>query len=199
MLDLLFSTNSFQMVTGNHDEAVLALKYGQLYPKSHVHAKLHHQWIADQLDNQLAEQLRKLPRELTFKRNDFNFLITHYPFKQGKKESPISEDPFLPIIVNPALELIEQAFDSNSYDFIGFGHHHILHHFKSDKTHYVNPGALGCSTMAKAHYAIAYKENHKVQVEFKCVPYDRQRLIRAYNELNIPDSAFLMKAFHGIS
>jgi hypothetical protein len=27
----------------------------------------------------------------------------YYPFKQGKKESPISEDPFMPIISEPNL------------------------------------------------------------------------------------------------
>ncbi|MDR7074919.1 metallophosphoesterase family protein [Fictibacillus barbaricus] len=199
VLELLFSLPSIHMVTGNHDEAVLALKYDQPYPESHAHAKLHHQWIADQLNHELAEQLKKLPREIAFNHVDISFLITHYPFKQGKKESPISEDPFQPIMGNPTLELIEQAFGTHSNDFIGFGHHHIGHDFKGEMTHYVNPGALGCSSTAEARYALIYVDNHKVRVEFKSVPYDRQRLIKAYKELQIPDSDFLMKAFHGIS
>jgi predicted phosphodiesterase len=187
------------MVTGNHDEAVLSLKYNQPYPESHAHARLHHQWIADRLNHELAKQLKNLPRDISFIRDDISFLITHYPFKQGKKESPISEDPFLAIIRNPTLELIEQAFGAHSYDFITFGHHHILHDFKGEITHFVNPGALGCSTTAEARYALIYVDNHKVHVVFKSVPYDRQRLIKAYKEHHIPDSVFLMKAFHGIS
>jgi predicted phosphodiesterase len=199
VLQLLFELPSVQMVTGNHDEAVLALKFGHTYPESHAHAKLHHQWVADELQDKFADQLNKLPRELAFTVNDLRFFITHYPFKQEKKESPISEDPFLPIISQPSLELIEKAFEHHSYDFIGFGHHHILHNFKNNKTHFVNPGALGCHTIAEARYALIYEDNHRVHVELKSVPYDRSRLIKAYQEQDIPDSSFLMKVFHGIS
>jgi predicted phosphodiesterase len=196
VLRLLFELPAVQMVTGNHDEAVLALKSGDIYPQSHSRARKHHEWIADQLENDLAEKLKQVPRELEFSINHLRFLITHYPFKQGKKESPISEDPFMPIISSPSLDLIESAFGSHSFDFIGFGHHHILHDFNTSSTHYVNPGALGCHTAAAARYALVYED---LRVEFKRVPYDRRRLIEAYKEQGIPDSEFLMKAFHGIS
>lgn len=46
VLRLLFSRTDVSMVTGNHDEAVLALLTGAEYPKSHAETKLHHQWIA---------------------------------------------------------------------------------------------------------------------------------------------------------
>ncbi len=49
VLQRLFNLPSIKMVTGNHDEAVLALKYGLSHPKSHSHARQHHHWIADQL------------------------------------------------------------------------------------------------------------------------------------------------------
>jgi predicted phosphodiesterase len=199
VLERLFSMSSLQMVTGNHDEAVLALKYGHPYPESHSHAKEHHQWIADQLDDHLGKKLRKLPRELTFTEDHFRYLITHYPFKQGKKESPISEDPFMPIISEPDLEKIQQLFsDGSQNDFIGFGHHHILHNFKSERTHFINPGALGCHSIAEARYALVYTNEKEIHVEFKSVPYDRTQLFKAYKELDMPESAFLMKAFHNI-
>jgi predicted phosphodiesterase len=197
VLERLFSITSLQMVTGNHDEAVLALKYGRPYPASHSHAKEHHQWIADQLNDQLAEKLIMLPRELTFIEDNSRFLITHYPFKQGKKESPISEDPFMPIVSAPDLNAIEQLFNEESkFDFIGFGHHHIQHNFKNEKTHFVNPGALGCHSIAEARYALVYTNKKKIHVEYKNGPYDRTRLFKAYKELDMPESAFLMKAFH---
>ena len=184
VLERLFNTTSLQMITGNHDEAVLALKYGRPYPESHSHAKKHHQWIADQLDNQLAKKLITLPRELTFIEDHLRFLITHYPFKQGKKESPISEDPFMPIISEPNLNAIEELFNEEStFDFIGFGHHHILHNFKSERTHFVNPGALGCHALAEARYALVYANEKEIHVEFK-------------SQLDVPESAFLMRAFH---
>lgn len=196
VLEFLFSLPSIHMVTGNHDEAVLALKYGQPYPESHSHAKKHHQWIADRLNDQLAEKVTNIPRELTFTEDHFRFFITHYPFKQGKKESPISEDPFMPILSKPDLNSIGHLFNKETnFDFIGFGHHHILHNYKSEKTHFVNPGSLGCHSIAEARYALVYSNDKKIHIEFKSVPYDRTKLFKTYEELNVPEAAFLMKVF----
>ncbi|MFG6497623.1 metallophosphoesterase family protein [Fictibacillus sp. UD] len=197
VLELLFNLPSVDMVIGNHDEAVLSLKFGLPYPESHFHAKKHHQWIANHLEDRYANKLHKLPRELKFVQENIRFLITHYPFKRGKKESPISEDPFMPIISQPDTKSMHALFGhSLPYDFIGFGHHHIVHDFKIDQTHFVNPGALGCNAQAEARYALVYEEDQKILVEYNSVPYDRTNLFKAYRELQVPDGAFLMKAFH---
>ncbi|MBN3552803.1 metallophosphoesterase family protein [Fictibacillus nanhaiensis] len=198
VLERLFNLPSIMMVTGNHDEAVLALKYGLSHPKSHSHAKQHHQWIADQLKDAYAHTLSTLPRELTFEEDGFRFLITHYPFKEGKKESSISEDPFMPIISEPDSIAMKELFkESLVNDFIGFGHHHIVHDYKINQTHLVNPGALGCNKVAEARYAIVYKtDEQELSIDYKSVPYDQTRLFKAYNELEVPDGPFLMKAFH---
>ncbi len=62
VLRLLFSRTDVSMVTGNHDEAVLALLTGAEYPKSHAETKLHHQWIAKHLDPSFIPLLKGLPR-----------------------------------------------------------------------------------------------------------------------------------------
>ncbi|MBY6038294.1 metallophosphatase family protein [Fictibacillus nanhaiensis] len=200
VLEVMFSLPSIKMVTGNHDEAVLALKFKQPYPESHDHAKKHHQWCSDRIHFDLAIQLLKLPRELDFTVENRKFLITHYPFKHGKKESPISEDPFLPIVREPSLETMQLFFnDRSAYDFIGFGHHHIRHDFINDSTFFVNPGALGCNTVAEARYALVYGDEQGIKVVFRDIRYDRSRLIKAYKEQDVPDASFLLKAFHSIS
>ncbi|MCM3733985.1 metallophosphoesterase family protein [Fictibacillus nanhaiensis] len=88
------------------------------------------------------------------------------------------------------------SFYEAQNDFIGFGHHHILHDFKSERTHFVNPGSLGCHSVAEARYALVYCSEWKIRVEFKSVPYARTRLFKAYKELNVPAAAFLMEVFH---
>ncbi|WP_243458153.1 metallophosphoesterase [Sporosarcina sp. Te-1] len=50
VLSTLFARQDISMVTGNHDEAVLALLTGEVYPQSHSHAKEHHQWIEERMD-----------------------------------------------------------------------------------------------------------------------------------------------------
>ncbi len=139
-----------------------------------------------------------LPRELVFEEEGFRFLITHYPYKEGKKESSISEDPFMPIISEPDSLVMKELFKhSLTHDFIGFGHHHILHDFKVDQTHIVNPGALGCNKVAEARYAIVYiTDEQELRIEFKSIPYDQTNLFKTYRDLEVPDGPFLMKAFH---
>jgi predicted phosphodiesterase len=198
VLERLCNLPSIKMVTGNHDESILALKYGLPHPKSHWHAKQHHQWIADQLTDTYAHILSTLPRELIFEEEGFRFLITHYPYKQGKKESSISEDPFMPIVSKPDSLAMKELFKGLfTYDFIGFGHHHILHDFKVNQTLLVNPGALGCNKVAEARYAIIYIADEKeLKIEFKSVAYDQTNLFKTYRELEVPDGPFLMRAFH---
>lgn len=82
------------------------------------------------------------------------------------------------------------------YDFIGFGHHHIVHDFKIDQTHFVNPGALGCNAQAEARYALVYAAGDTLYIEYKSVPYNRTNLLIAYRSLQVPDGPFLIKAFH---
>jgi hypothetical protein len=50
VLQALFSREDMTYVSGNHDEAVLALIKGEAYPESHFHSKLHHEWIAERMD-----------------------------------------------------------------------------------------------------------------------------------------------------
>ncbi|MBO1912562.1 metallophosphoesterase family protein, partial [Microvirga sp. 3-52] len=43
VLELLFSRDDISMITGNHDEAVLAIIKGEPHPLSHPHVKEHHE------------------------------------------------------------------------------------------------------------------------------------------------------------
>ena len=65
VLEILFARVDISMITGNHDEAILALLTGKEHPPSHAHAKAHHQWIADNMDSSYISKLEKLPRKIT--------------------------------------------------------------------------------------------------------------------------------------
>ncbi|CDQ17818.1 Calcineurin-like phosphoesterase superfamily domain-containing protein [Halobacillus karajensis] len=63
--ETLFSHENVQLVTGNHDEAVMALIKGSVYPKSREKVKAHHQWIADRLTSEYKKAISRLSRFLT--------------------------------------------------------------------------------------------------------------------------------------
>jgi len=77
VLKILFARNDVSMITGNHDEAVLALLKGEEHPLSHSHAREHHQWIADNIDKGFIPKLEQLPLSITLTTGGKSVLFIH--------------------------------------------------------------------------------------------------------------------------
>jgi predicted phosphodiesterase len=196
VLDILFNREDLSMITGNHDEGVLALIHGQPYPKSHEDTRSHHQWIADRLDQTFVAQLDSLPRMIDTTLMGHSILFTHYRIEQGKLSAPFYNDPFSPI-VQPTLEAMKKLFADCHQELIFFGHHHPTHYFKSEHSIYLNPGSLGCAPDPYARYAIVTLTLERIGISLHKAAYDNQDFLRSYARLNVPDGEFLIKAFHG--
>lgn len=196
VLGMLFERDDLSMITGNHDEAVLALAAGRDYPRSHLHVLAHHQWIADRMDARFIRKLEKLPRMIRERFNGGRVLFTHYHMQERKIESPISEDPFSQI-VDPSLDNAEQLFKGYDESLICFGHHHPQHFFCTGRTIYLNPGALGCTPTPEAPYAIIDSKSKGFDIEIKQASYDNEAFLRAYEELQVPERNFILRVFHG--
>lgn len=197
VLQLLFARDDVSMITGNHDEAILALVKGEEHPASHAHAREHHQWIANRLDKGFVSKLEQLPRIIHKTIENKSILFTHYHIEKGKLNAHISKDPFSKI-VEPSLESLSSLFSGCSEDLICFGHHHPIHFFEGNKTIFLNPGSLGCNVKPTAPYSIVEIEKNKVSVVFKEAPYNRTKFLASYELLQVPARDFLLKVFHGI-
>jgi predicted phosphodiesterase len=64
------------------------------------------------------------------------------------------KNQFVPIDQQLTIEKLDELYKTFEVDVVCFGHHHILHHFKSKERLYINPGALGCYHKPLAPYAI---------------------------------------------
>ncbi|WP_342558940.1 metallophosphoesterase family protein [Metasolibacillus sp. FSL K6-0083] len=193
VLQLLSMLPHCEIVSGNHDEGVLAIARKQPYPKSHAAIREHHEWIAQQLDTVFIPFLQQLPRTLDRMLNSQRFLFTHYALKGAN--IPFHHDPFASIH-EPSLENMEKMFSGYPiYNCICFGHHHPQHYFKNNKTIYINPGALGCSNKNKAKYAICTIDT-SIHWDFIEVAYDYAQYIEDFKQTNIPDKEFILQAFY---
>ena len=197
VLHLLFAREDLSMITGNHDEAILALLKGEEHPKSHAHARAHHQWIADRMDKSFIHKLDELPRTIERTIENKSILFTHYHIEKSKIHAHISQDPFSKI-VEPSIENLTSLFNEHREDLICFGHHHPLHFFEGHETIFLNPGSLGCSIKSTAPYAIVEIVKGKINIEFKEATYDKRKFLASYNLLQVPERDFLLKIFHGI-
>ena len=196
VLDILFARDDISMITGNHDEAVLALLKGETYPQSLSPIKEHHLWIADKIDKQFISKLEQLPRTIQTTIEGKQILFTHYHIEQEKLTAHISEDPFSPI-VDPSLDQLTALFKGNEEDLICFGHNHPLHFFKNDQTIYLNPGALGCNSKPTAPYATVEIARDNIEVQLAEASYDNTNFLRSYELLKVPAREFIVKIFHG--
>nr|WP_269136014.1 metallophosphoesterase family protein [Sporosarcina cyprini] len=173
VLYTLFERDDISMVTGNHDEAVLALLTDNEYPLSHLHAREHHQWM-----------------------DGHSLLFTHYHIDPNKLTAPISQDPFSRI-VEPSLSHVAALFRDNKEALICFGHHHPVHFFSNETTIYLNPGSLGCNSRPTAPYAIVEMTPLRIEVHLEEAVYDNTTFLASYEELQVPQREFLLRAFHG--
>jgi putative phosphoesterase len=196
VLGMLFARKDVSMITGNHDEAILALAKGEEYPQSHIHVKEHHQWILDRLDQSFIPKLEQLPRLLNVTIDCYSILMIHYQIENSKLDVHISRDHFSSI-VEPSTENMETLFFDKKADLICFGHHHPLHYFTGKDTVYLNPGSLGCNHKPLAPYAIITVINNVVDVSLKEAAYDNTAFLKSYHTLQVPERDFILKVFHG--
>ncbi|MDM5329927.1 metallophosphoesterase family protein [Neobacillus sp. CF12] len=196
VLETLFARTDVSMITGNHDEAVLALLKGEEHPLSHSHAKEHHQWIADKMDKGFISKLEVLPRTISQTIEGKSILFIHYHIKRAKLNDHISQDPFSRI-VEPGLDNLTSLFEGYEEDLICFGHHHPLHFFEGDNTIFLNPGSLGCNSKPTAPYSIVNIEKDKLVVSLEEVAFDNTRFLESYERLQVPERDFLINVFHG--
>lgn len=193
VLEQLLTRKNTYIVTGNHDEAIVAIAKSEEHPYSHRHIKNHHTYLAERIEPQFIQKLAALPRTLEHVISGKFILFTHYGIKKGLEFSPIAQDPFCSI-VEPTTENMEKMFGQH-YDAVFFGHHHPHHHIQN-QTLYSNPSALGCQHTAIAPYAIV-TIGDVVEVDYLQVKYDREHYIEKFKQSNVPEKEFILKTFYG--
>lgn len=189
VLELLFSRDDISFVLGNHDEAILDIIAGR-EPYSKKNERDHHEWIASHLNRKFLPYLLTIPTTIEAEYNGKKIFFVHYHLDEN--------GDFLPVDYEPAIETLDFLYRESTADIVCFGHHHVIHHYKTKKRLYLNPCSLGCYPKPLASYAImSIGENGEIGVTFKEVPYDNKEFLLGYNRLNVPDSEYILKMFHG--
>ncbi|WP_226037173.1 metallophosphoesterase family protein [Aquibacillus saliphilus] len=196
VLEILFARTDLSMITGNHDEAVLALVNEQEYPRSHLHIYPHHDWIASRIDKAYISKLATLPRFINKTVNNKSLFFIHYHIEKRKINKHISDDPFS-TIVEPSLENMEKLFTKSNQQLICFGHHHPVHHFSNNQSIFLNPGSLGCHDQPTARFGTVTIDGDDIKVNLHQIAYDNNDFLKSYNKLKVPERQFILDVFHG--
>lgn len=195
VLEVVTNRDDMTYISGNHDEAIMAVAHNEPYPESLKNKFYeHHQWIVEHLDTKYYNFLDGLQREVTQEIEGLNFYFTHYRILEENMKQHISEDPFEPII-DPSLEHVHGLFNGIDADFVTFGHNHVLHHFDDIETIYFNPGSVGLNNGAYAVYGIVEVNNGAINVERVKVPYDNQPFLDGFDEKDVPGKQLIFESF----
>lgn len=188
VLQILFSRKDISFVIGNHEEELIAILEGE-ESDSQGGERVHHEWLAKRLDKRLLPKLKAMPKEIAAEHEGHKVLFTHYHLD--------SEQRFLPIDAEPAVEKLEQLYKESPFDLVCFGHHHPVHHFSSAQRIYLNPGSLGCYDKPFARYAIVEFTAKEINVALEQALYDNRDFLLGYEQLNVPEKEFILNVFHG--
>ncbi|EKN70836.1 metallophosphoesterase [Neobacillus bataviensis LMG 21833] len=189
VLNLLLSHDNVSYVMGNHDEAIIDILAGR-EPYSRKKEKEHHEWIAAHLDRKYLPFLLSLPTTLSAEYNGKHLFLIHYHLDE--------RGTFLPVDYEPTDKKLDFLYRASNADIVCFGHHHVIHHFKTKKRLYLNPGSLGCYHKPLASYTILTIGNRgEMNIVFREVPYENKEFLQGYIRLNVPDSDYFLKTFHG--
>lgn len=189
VLEQLSSRDNVTYVKGNHEEAILNIVNGD-EPGSSGEERAHHYWIAKKMDERYISFLQHMPKSFRETINGKKLLFVHYHLD--------SDEKFLPIDKEPSSTRLDEIYKNDEADLVCFGHHHILHHFKSSSRIYLNPGALGCNHKAVATYALVrVRDDGDIACTVKEVPYTNSNFLKGYFDKNVPGKKTLVSIFHG--
>lgn len=196
VLEALLEINNLSMITGNHDEAVLALLKGEPYPKSRESVIPHHRWIAERINKSNISKLEELPRFIDLTIYGQKLHLIHYPMNQQVKFAHISKDPFDQSGM-PSQKNFSCINGLDEYSLICFGHDHSKHHFICNKKTFYNPGSLGCSNQPYARYGIVEIDSNSFRIEQRYVPYDFASYVKEIKQSTMPRKEIILGIYEG--
>lgn len=187
-LERLLNLPRCRCVMGNHD-AWFADGLLSPQPPWMSDGELAHQyWTHAQFDPALRATVRTWPYLITETVETLTMSFLHYPYA-GDKE-------FLPILQQPTVADLTQAFAPYPGELIFYGHHHPFADTVG-AARYINPGSLGCATTAHARYTVVDVHNGQWQVTHHSVAYDDGPLIAAFQERDVPERVLINQFFYG--
>lgn len=136
-------------------------------------------WTGEHVLPENKEFLRKLPREIFLKTNNYNVLIVH--------GSPRQLNEYL--YENIVSRYIEQLMDEAECDVLICGHTHIPYHKVIDRhKHVINAGSVGRPKHGVPHALYSIVEiDDQVKVTFHKVTYDYESTAAAIISAGLPE------------
>lgn len=125
VIEMLYSRKNMIAISGNHEEAVLSLLQNKGPLDGHKGIAEHHEWIGQHLSAESIKSIQALPKFVEKEVEGRRFLLTHYHMSNDKLDVIDKE---------PSGTKLDAKYQGTAHDLVCFGHHHILHYYRTDQS-----------------------------------------------------------------
>ena len=188
-LETLLSLDRLLCLTGNHDDW-LANGLPSPQPAWMSDGEVAHQaWTHAQIAPEMVAEVAKWPWRLDLTMADVRVLLMHYPLGAEPRSLKAIETS----VTESALDTL---FAGEASPLIFYGHHHP-HVDVVGRSHYINPGSLGCHTQAVSRCTILVCEKGQYTIRHEAIPYDDSTLWADFERRKVPERHLLNQYFYG--
>lgn len=181
--DVVMNDSRFVNIQGNSESMFFDADVQKRYE-----AEAEHQaYVKEQLGAARMARLRELPLQKEVAIGGKTFFMVH------ARVGGVADTPLL--YQQKPLEAFLADYSTDA-DCVLIGHTHLpLYAVHWSGKPVINPGAIGCGKDGVARFAIAEIENGQVNVAFKQIPYDKEQVVTALREKNVPCGEKFIRMF----
>ena len=186
-VDRLLARPSTHLLMGNHDAWFAFGLPDESIPGMSSEEREHQQWVHAQLDPALKGVVAAWPYASSLRIEGLRLDFLHYPLNEaGSFRSPQDLSP----------DAVSSLFQMPTSTVVFFGHDHRSWNVTGGSTHFVNPGALGCSPEPVARFVVVEVESGgRYAISFHGAPYDPDPVFRALDMRRVPARDFIRRTF----
>jgi putative phosphoesterase len=182
--DIIMNDSRFINIMGNGEYMFFDKEIMKRYEKE----SRHQDWVINQLGNDRMERLKQVPLQRIVEIEDKKFLMVH------TRINSVIEFPLL--YEKKTLEEFVADYDED-VDYVLIGHTHFpLYAVHWNWKPILNPGSLGCSKEGIARFAIVELDDGLVNITYKQLKYDKEKVIRDYRMNSVPYSEKFIDMFY---
>ena len=147
----------------------------------------HRKWTRKQLEDDI-ETIKEIGKEKIININGLEILMIH---------SRKNDIKGMPVIYQEGINEFVKDYEEFHTKIVLFGHTHERMLVEHSSKFFVNPGSLGCSRQKSADFAIIEIDNDEIiNISFKSLHYDINKVIADYHKYDVPDREFILKTFY---
>lgn len=172
--DLVMNDSRFVNIMGNGEYMFFDQEIKKRYEKESAHQD----WVIKQLGPERMERLKQVPLQRIVEVEDKKLLMVH------ARMNSVIETPLL--YDKKTLEEFIADYDAN-VNYVLIGHTHLpVYAVHWNCKPIINPGSIGCGKDGIVRFAIMEFEDGLVNVTYKQLKYDKEKVIRDYRQNAVP-------------